>query len=206
MTDSYQVPAEQVVFEETIKRSRFITVIDRINNSADVKPWLAKQRLAYPDARHYCWAFIADKPGSTMHMGASDDGEPSGSAGRPMLACLQGSGIGYLVAVTIRYSGGVKLGVGGLVRAYGGGVKQALARLKTESVRVLAYADIVVDYDDVKTVQHLFKQFDAELLSQDYGHQVKLRFGLTPKDCGGFELELTNLTQGRVSVTFDDEQ
>lgn len=121
----YLVPQSAVVFEEEIKKSRFITYLARTEGLAEAKTFWAKIKQQHPQARHHCWAAVAGKPTDSQQLGFSDDGEPVGTAGKPMLSALQGSGIGEISAVVVRYYGGILLGTGGLVRAYGNGVQQA---------------------------------------------------------------------------------
>ena len=125
----YPIPAQQVRFQETISRSRFITTVAAAATPEQAHAFVAEIRTEFPDATHHCYAFVAGPPGSTARVGMSDDGEPGGTAGRPMLSVLLGSGVGDIVAVVTRFFGGTKLGTGGLVRAYSGGVKSALAQL-----------------------------------------------------------------------------
>ncbi|MBR7298722.1 IMPACT family protein, partial [Klebsiella pneumoniae] len=89
-------------------------------------------RAEHPDARHHCVAWVAGAPDDSQQLGFSDDGEPAGTAGKPMLAQLMGSGVGEITAVVVRYYSGILLGTGGLVKAYGGGVNQALRQLATQ--------------------------------------------------------------------------
>ena len=104
--------------EIEIKRSRFITWIGRADDGGEARDLIAMAKSEYPDARHHCSAYIHEVPGANRVERSSDDGEPSGTAGRPMLDVLVGSGLTDVAAVVIRYFGGVKLGTGGLVRAY----------------------------------------------------------------------------------------
>lgn len=126
MSESYLIPAQTYTFEEEIKHSRFITVLFHCDSEEVFKCVLTNLKAEYPGASHYCYAFVSAAPDNQVEIGSSDDGEPAGSAGRPMLASLQGANIGEIGAVVIRYFGGTKLGVGGLVRAYSSGIKQAV--------------------------------------------------------------------------------
>jgi uncharacterized YigZ family protein len=125
-------------------------------------------RSEFADASHNCFAFLAGPPGSTAQMGMSDDGEPSGTAGRPMLAVLQGSGVGDIAVVATRYYGGTKLGTGGLVRAYAGGVKSVLASLPLREK--IAWAPCAQPY--WVTLSRACAQYEASISKQDYDEQV----------------------------------
>jgi uncharacterized YigZ family protein len=129
--DSWLIPASPVTFVEEIKKSRFITLLAHTDGVEAAKAFVESVRAEHPDARHHCVAWVAGPPNDSQQLGFSDDGEPAGTAGKPMLSQLMGSGIGEITAVVVRYYGGVLLGTGGLVKAYGGGVQQALNQLTT---------------------------------------------------------------------------
>ena len=103
MTTSFELLQSPVYCEQTIKKSRFITELLPVQSRAEAMAAITKARASYPDARHHCWAFIAGTPDDTQVLGFSDDGEPSGTAGRPMLAQLQGSGL----AISVRSSSAI---------------------------------------------------------------------------------------------------
>lgn len=128
MTDRLTVPyGLDVVTELEVKRSRFITWLRRVDDEAAARQLLADARDAYPDARHHCSAWCITVPDAQPLWHSSDDGEPSGTAGRPMLDVLVGSGLSDVAVVVVRYFGGTLLGTGGLVRAYSDAVTTALA-------------------------------------------------------------------------------
>ena len=114
--DGYPIPAGEIRVEEEIKHSRFITSLAPAQSAEAARAFIERVRAEFPDATHNCWAYAAGPPGSTLHTGMSDDGEPGGNAGRPMLTVLRNSGAGDVAAVVTRYFGGVKLGRGGLAR------------------------------------------------------------------------------------------
>jgi uncharacterized YigZ family protein len=140
----YRIPSSTHRVQETIKRSRFITTLAHAPTPDEAQAFIAGIRTEFGDATHNCWAFVAGPPGETAHIGMSDDGEPHGTAGRPMLTALLHSDVGQIVAVCTRYYGGVKLGTGGLSRAYSGGVALALqglsTRIKVERIAVTVTA------------------------------------------------------------------
>ena len=128
---SYQIPKNSIFYQEVIKKSRFIVHIGHTPDVKSAKEYIAGVRSKYSDAGHHCWAHVAGEPGGSHMLGFSDDGEPNGTAGKPMLNVLMGSGIGEITAVVTRYFGGIKLGTGGLVRAYGGSLNHAMDELLT---------------------------------------------------------------------------
>ncbi|WP_127130643.1 YigZ family protein [Georgenia sp. SYP-B2076] len=117
---------DDVTATTEVRRSRFLTVLRRIDDEGDARRLVADARGRYPDARHHCSAFVVEVPGANRVERSSDDGEPAGTAGMPMLETLRGSGLSDVGAVVVRYFGGVKLGTGGLVRAYSDAVQRAL--------------------------------------------------------------------------------
>ena len=114
----YLIPAQLALFEEEIKKSVFITQLVHTPSVEAAKAFVEKVKMQHSDARHNCWGFVAGRPEDSMQWGFSDDGEPSGTAGKPILAQLSGAGVGEITAVVTCYSGGIKLGTGGLVKAY----------------------------------------------------------------------------------------
>ncbi len=127
----YKYPAADVFHQEEIKKSTFIVHIAHTPDLNSAKAFIKSIEEKYSDARHNCWAHVAGNPGGSHVYGFSDDGEPNGTAGKPMLNVLVGSGLGETTAVVTRYFGGIKLGTGGLVRAYGGSLNNALVKLQT---------------------------------------------------------------------------
>ncbi|MCL1077849.1 YigZ family protein [Parashewanella spongiae] len=202
--DSYLILAKPFTIEEEIKKSRFITVLFPCQSESDLKLALTNLRTGYPDARHYCYAFVAGQPDDTVHCGSTDDGEPSGSAGRPMLSVLQGSNIGEIGVVVIRYFGGTKLGVGGLVRAYSGGIKRSLPQLELVRKQIRVRATIVCDYAQLGDVEYLLKRFDGVIVDKSFTAQVKLVAEIPVSTKKAIADELATLTQGRLAFQFVD--
>ncbi len=170
-----------VRFEEEIKRSRFITTLARADSRERALSFVECVRQEFPDARHHCWAYAVGRPGDTAHVGQSDDGEPHGTAGRPMLTQLLYGGVGELVAVTTRYFGGIKLGTGGLTRAYQNGVKQALTRLPVTEKKVLVHALVEVEYSHADRFYRLLPRFQARVVEENFGERVLFTLEL-PED------------------------
>ena len=171
-----------VRFEEEIKRSRFITTLARADSRERALAFVDAVKKEFPDARHNCWAYAAGRPGDTAQVGQSDDGEPHGTAGRPMLNQLLYGGVGELAAVTTRYFGGIKLGTGGLTRAYQNGVKEALLLLPTAEKKVLCRALVEVDYAHVDRFYRLLPQYQARVVGEDFGSSALFTVEL-PEDC-----------------------
>ncbi|WP_108648900.1 YigZ family protein [Dongshaea marina] len=196
----YRVPLERVSCEETIKKSVFISYIQHVATIAEARAFIAEIREQHPKARHHCWAYIAGSPDDSQVLGFSDDGEPSGTAGKPILAQLQGSGLGELCAVVVRYSGGIKLGTGGLVRAYGGGIASALLQLQTQFKPYTCQVKIECGYELVSAVERLLHSHQGRVLSRDYAQAATLRIELPARDTDAVIQALTDISRGQAMI------
>lgn len=194
----YYIPKSEVIFEEEIKKSRFITFIRHTNGIEEAKAFLAEMRATYPDARHHCWAAVAGSPTDSQQYGFTDDGEPQGTAGKPMLNHLLGSGLGEISVVIVRYFGGIKLGPGGLVRAYGNGVQQAL--LEVEKIRKVLRKSyrLQCEYDQFNSLQNLLGSMDIEMYDQQFGEKVVIEFGINPTDLKDIQYAITERFSGQL--------
>ncbi|RLV60810.1 YigZ family protein [Parashewanella curva] len=201
-SDRYLVPAQPLVLEEEIKKSRFITILFRCQSESELKLALTNFRRDYPDARHYCWAFVGGAPKEMVNCGSSDDGEPSGSAGRPMLSVLQGADIGEIGAIVVRYFGGTKLGVGGLVRAYSAGIKRGLPQLQTDVQQLRDEARLSCDYAQLSDVEYLCKKHQVLIQDQQFTEQVLLPLAIPKSNRQIIQQELATLSQGQLSLKF----
>lgn len=201
----FLVPANNLVFEEEIKKSRFITYLAHTPGVEAAKAFVESIREKHKDARHNCWAYVASAPDDSTFWGCSDDGEPSGTAGRPMLAQLSGSGAGEITAVVTRYFGGTKLGTGGLVRAYGGGVRQALEQLST--IEKIPQATLLVScaYEHVSLVEYLCQEFGADIQQRDYSDSQLFTLLVDARKTASLQEALINKSSGNVSVSKPDE-
>lgn len=203
MLESYLIPSENLQIEEEIKHSHFISLLFHCDSIDKLKLVLTDIKRDYPGASHYCYAFIAGAPTDTVLIGSSDDGEPTGSAGRPMLAVLQGSDLGEVGAVVVRYYGGTKLGVGGLVRAYTSGLRQGLTKLATQMKQLRYPAKLQCDYSQLRDVEHLFQQVDAIVTNKQFAEAVNIEFEIGKHQRAKFSELLTTLSQGRLRAVFD---
>ncbi|WP_305837193.1 YigZ family protein [Photobacterium leiognathi] len=197
-SEPYLVPTADVIFEEEIKKSRFITYLAHTPNIEAAKQFVQQIKERHHDARHNCWAFVAGRPTNSMKWGFSDDGEPSGTAGKPILAQLTGSGVGEITAVVTRYYGGIRLGTGGLVKAYGGGVQQALTRLETKQKVITSELQLSCEYNQVSLVESLLSEYNGTQLHADYGNQVTMQIELDSRIVDEFCAKLTNRSGGRI--------
>ena len=157
-----------------VKRSRFRCTLARVDSEEAARAVVAEVRRAYPDARHHCTAFIVEVPDALAIERSNDDGEPSGTAGMPMLDVLRGSGLTQVVAVVTRWFGGVLLGTGGLARAYSGAVSQALNAAPRVEVVERALFELTLDHADAGRVQAELINHGCELVDAAYGAAVQL--------------------------------
>lgn len=193
----YQIPAQTHRTDEEILRSRFITTVAYTPTVEAAREFIASVSTEFANASHNCWAYVVGAPGSTAQIGLSDDGEPHGTAGRPMLTVLLHSNIGDICAVVTRYFGGTLLGKGGLVKAYGGGVQLALASLPVVERIPKAELTLVFDYTHVTPLQRLLPTFEAQLLNEEYGADVTYHLSLPAEQLPPFTDAFTTLTNGQ---------
>ena len=200
----YPVPAQQHRVALVIDRSRFICTVARVQSSEEAQAFIKAMNAEFPDATHNCWAYVVGAPGSTDRVGMSDDGEPHGTAGRPMLTVLLHSGIGEIAAVVTRYYGGTKLGTGGLVKAYGGAVQDALVGMprgeRVDSVDL----SVRVGYGAIGALQQLFPEFDAELLEQRFEVEAEFCVRVPRVRVAAMEHAIQNATRGAAVITLTD--
>ena len=196
----YPIPAGIHRARDEIDRSRFITTIAPAPTVADAEAFIRAMRDEFPDATHNCWAFVAGPPGTTTHIGMSDDGEPHGTAGRPMLTVLLHSGLGEVAAVVTRYYGGTKLGTGGLARAYGGTLQDAIATLPRAERMTMVTLEVVVDYAAISVVQMLAPVHEGTIERVDYDTDVRYTLALPDARVPELEDALREATSGRAVV------
>ncbi|MGF1683383.1 YigZ family protein [Photobacterium minamisatsumaniensis] len=197
-SEPYLIPASGATFEEEIKKSRFITYLAHTPNIMAAKAFVQHIKDKHSDARHNCWAFVAGRPENSMLWGFSDDGEPSGTAGKPILAQLSGSGVGEITAVVTRYSGGIKLGTGGLVKAYGGGVQQALALLQTTQKIITTELVLSCEYNQVSLVETLLAEYSGRQIEAEYANKVDMTIELDSRQANEFRTKLINRSGGQI--------
>lgn len=205
--DRYRIPAARHRAAEEIKRSRFITTVAPAPTVADARAFIAEVAVEFADANHNCWAYVVGPPGSTGQIGMSDDGEPHGTAGRPMLTVLLHSGVGDICAVVTRYFGGTLLGKGGLVQAYSGGVQLALAGMPTTERVAAAWLQVIIDYSAITPFKRMLPDFEAEIVQEEYALDAEYRIRLPVAQLDAFCAALTGLTNGQavIEVTARDD-
>jgi len=194
----YKIAASEVIEETIITRSRFICYLAPCQSSEQAKAFIKKVQALHPQATHHCYAFLNGASDDSQNYGFSDDGEPTGTAGRPMLATLQGGSVGEICAIVVRYFGGIKLGTGGLQRAYSAIVRQALVSLKTEIKIPMVHKSLACQYSQVGDVLHLLDQIGANIIEQQFAEQVCMQVAIPEKQCEQLQQQLFTLSAGDI--------
>ena len=191
----YRVVTEGGQGELVEKKSRFIATVKPVTTEEEALSFIEETKKKYWDARHNCSAFVIG--GRAELTRCSDDGEPSGTAGRPMLEVLLGEGLRNAAVVVTRYFGGVLLGTGGLVRAYSGAVREALRSCRTGTMRFGTRLLIGTDYTGAGKIQYLMGQRGISAEKIDYSDRVSIQVLLRQEDLETFRKEVTECTSGR---------
>jgi uncharacterized YigZ family protein len=196
----YPVPAQRHRVTQTIDRSRFICTLARVESPEEAQAFIREMNGEFADATHNCWAYVAGPPGSTSRVGMSDAGEPHGTAGRPMLTVLLHSGVGEIAGVVTRYYGGIKLGTGGLVKAYGGSVQLALASLPTVQRVDYVSATLAISYANITVIQQLLAAHDAVVDREEYAADVRYRLRVPSPKVALLRRALADATRGEATL------
>lgn len=168
MTPVYSIPAAPIEHCYEIKKSKFITRITQTHDRVSAMANLDQTKRDYPDARHHCWAYLIGPPTQPSTAAFSDDGEPSGTAGKPILNVLNHRGIGDILVVVTRYFGGIKLGAGGLVRAYSAATQQTIELLETELLIPKAEMSFRSEYALEPDLRRFIENQNGSILSAEY--------------------------------------
>jgi uncharacterized YigZ family protein len=191
------------VHETEVNRSRFLCALAPAATEQEAQDFIAAARKKHAAATHNCWAYVIGADAAIQK--ASDDGEPGGTAGVPMLQMLLRRDMRYVVAVVTRYFGGVKLGAGGLIRAYGGAVGEGLDALGTLTRRRFRLATVTVDHQRAGKVQNDLRSTGREVRNVRYGEAVTIEIGLPDADVGAFRAWLADVTAGTAGFELGGE-
>lgn len=203
MQEQYRTVAREGVHEIEINKSRFICALAPVATEREAQDFIARVRKEHPTARHHCYAYVLGADGGVQK--ASDDGEPGGTAGVPMLQMLVRREIRYAVAVVTRYFGGVKLGAGGLIRAYGGVVGEALDALGTVTRRRFRLATVTVDHQRAGRVENDLRARGRAVRAVRYGEAVTIEVGLPESEVDAFRAWLADATAGSAGLELGGE-
>lgn len=185
------------------KKSRFIATVTAVSTKEDAEEFIASCKKKYWDARHNCSAYIIAGTVDILH--SSDDGEPSGTAGKPMLEVLVKEGIKNVCVVVTRYFGGTLLGTGGLLRAYQAAVKEGLANCVLLEKQAGIKAEITTDYNDVGKLQHFFASSRVVILHSEYGENVVMELLIPWEERSRVEEKVVDITNGKAGLQSVEE-
>ena len=202
----YPVPAAGLHrSEETVGKSRFVASIGRAGSRGEARAFVDAVRAELPAATHHCWAYNAGPPGDSAHVGLSDAGEPRGSAGRPILDVLSNSGVGEIVAVVTRYFGGVKLGRGGLARAYAAAVQSPLADLETVPCVPSASVSIRIPFAAADPVFRFLERIEAVRDGESYASDLTIEARVPRAELARLLSGVAEITSGAGDVRLLDD-
>lgn len=200
MPESYLRPARQHAVTLEIKRSLFICQAAPTAGQEAANEFIAQVRSRYPDANHHCWCYVAGAPGDYNLWNCSDDGEPRGTAGKPMLNVLTHSALGEITLVVSRYFGGIKLGAGGLVRAYSQAVQECLASLPTETRVFSQTYQLLAPHALTGPLEHLMQQLNVRVIERQWQDQLRILLELSADEAEVLERRLASLPGTRLTA------
>ena len=203
MTEQYKTVYEGGEGEIVEKKSRFIATVRPVETEEEALAFIEEMKKKYWDARHNCSAYVLGERQELMR--CSDDGEPSQTAGKPMLDVLMGEGLMDVCAVVTRYFGGTLLGTGGLVRAYSGAVKEGLANAQILEKKQGVRMEVITDYNGVGKIQYLAAQEGIDTLDSQYTDKVLFIFLVPGEQEESFKAKLVESTNGRAVIRTDGE-
>jgi len=201
MIDTYLTVKEYAESQFKEKGSKFIGRIYPVQSREEAEGQLEALRKEYYDATHHCSAFrigIGDQ--AIFHY--DDDGEPSGTAGKPIYQAITGAELTNVLIIVTRYYGGTKLGTGGLIRAYGGSAKMTIEAAEIVKRVLKNRVRIQTTYDDISIVMRLIDQFDGTIAEQDCGKEIEMTVKVRRSEVENFREQLVEQTAGRINIVF----
>ncbi|HEX5088170.1 MAG TPA: YigZ family protein [Nocardioides sp.] len=202
---AYLTVARDADAEIDVKRSRFLCTLRRVEEEAAARAVVEALRKEHWDARHHCSAFVLGPPPNPVER-SSDDGEPAGTAGAPMLEVLRGRGLSDVAAVVTRWFGGTLLGTGGLARAYGDAVRAAADAAGTVRRELVREHSLLLDHADAGRVESELRSRGVTVLGATYGAEVELRLAVPPEGEAALAGQLAELTGGTAESTVIGER
>lgn len=199
MSKRYPIPAAETRVEIEVKNSRFVATAVPTFTVEEAREFIARIKNEFSDASHNVPAFLIGF-GSSVTAHSSDDGEPSGTAGRPILAVLQGSGLGDIAVVVTRYFGGTKLGTGGLVRAYTDAAKAVLDALPRAEKVPTHTAMLALPYNLLERVRLLVEEWNGRILDEEFAADITMTMQFTVAKFDGFQDALRDLSHGSLAA------
>jgi len=203
MRKSYRILYQGGTGEITEKKSRFIANLKPVESEEEALAFIEETRKRYWDARHNCYAWIIGRGGEEKRL--SDDGEPSQTAGKPMMDVLEGEKLVNLCAVVTRYFGGTLLGTGGLVRAYSKAVQEGLKDCTALTAKPAVKLSITTDYNGIGKIQYLLGQREITTLGTEYTDRVELTALVPDEALDKLRADITEVTGGRAGLLLSGE-
>ena len=200
--DSYRIPTKSGASEYVDKRSRFLGLVQPAGSEDEARAVIAACKKQYHDARHNCWCYLL-RDGTERY---SDDGEPQGTAGIPMLEVFRRAGVTNVVCVVTRYFGGVLLGAGGLTRAYAKSAKDALDAAGKARMRLWSAVTVDCPYPMLERLKLLAAAHGGTVEGTDFGAAVSVRILLPQENAAGFDAALTELSAGTMTARREGER
>jgi len=197
-TEEYKTVSEYSKIELKIKGSRFIGQVFPVESANEAEGILEQCRKEYHDATHRCYAYRIGIDGSIARF--SDDGEPSGTAGKPIASILEHNEVTNVLLIVIRYFGGIKLGTGGLVRAYTETTQEVLASAKIITIPVLQDIRLTFPYDYTSSVMRVIAHYNIKIQDTDYSEDVTLLLGIQPSLLQTIQTQLRDATSGNIAI------
>lgn len=183
---------------KTIEKSQFITTARHISSEEEAQKFIAEMRKKYADATHNCYAYVADRLGNCLRF--SDDGEPSGTAGMPILEVIRNKKLYETAVVVTRYFGGIKLGAGGLVRAYSGCASENLDATQKVLYEMCSQSEYTVAYQSVDSFFRFFSEKSADIIESRYENDVTFVVAVKKSQEQEINLSLINRLNGKVTI------
>ena len=199
--DSYRIPTKSGASEYVDKRSRFLGLVRPVGSEDEARTIIAACKKQYHDARHNCWCYLL-RDGTERY---SDDGEPQGTGGQPVLEVIRRAGLTDVCVAVTRYFGGILLGAGGLTRAYANGAALAVAAAERITYRSCADCRIGMAYPRYGLVSRLLPDYGAQVLASSFGERVELTVRLPEERLEELRAALTEATAGAVEAEFLQE-
>jgi uncharacterized YigZ family protein len=199
MPEPYLIPAEEIRRERLVSNSRFIATLAPVADTVEARKFIARIRVEYADATHNVPAYIIGG-GKNFTDYCSDDGEPSGTAGRPALAVLRGSGLGDVAIVVTRYFGGTLLGKGGLVKAYTESAKMVVDAVRRARRQQVQVAMLALPYNLLERVRLLVSKHHGDILDEEFAADVTVTLRIPVESTDDFQTGLSELSAGSLRI------
>lgn len=193
------IPIDMFKTEIEIKKSRFIGLGYPIDSTVEAREILKDIRKEYPDSRHVCYAFVFGK--KSTHMGMSDDGEPNGTAGRPMLEVVKGSGYENILVAAVRYFGGIKLGTGGLVKAYTEITQEVVAGIEVEEFVEKSSLKINIPYNIYESIKKNITEYQGSIKKEEFLGDVYIEIEIPTSEVAKLKDRTRDLTKGELNFS-----